>query len=227
MPVALITGGAGTLGVAVARRLMHDGWAVVLADVDIAGAEGAAKSLGGNASAVRMDVTNLGEVRAGVDGVVRRFGGIDAVIAAAGGRSGAGAGPFMEAPPKTWTQIVELHLTGVLNVYYSALQHMREKRSGSLIAISAVEAYRGLPESAAFSTAKGAVAVLTETLVRECQPHNIRVNSVISPTAESLARSGRNDGAIAVAEAIAFLVSDKASLTTGAAIDVSNGWALH
>ena len=104
---------------------------------------------------------------------------------------------------------------------------MRARRSGNLIAVSAVEAYRGQPESAVFSTAKGAVAVLIETLVRECQPDNIRVNSIIPPTAESLARSGRNDGATAVAEAAAFLLSDKASLTTGAAIDVSNGWALH
>lgn len=69
--------------------------------------------------------------------------------------------------------------------------------------------------------------MLTQTLVRECQPHNIRVNSIIPPTTELLAPSGRNDGATAVADAIAFLVSDKAALTTGAAIDVSNGWALH
>jgi 3-oxoacyl-[acyl-carrier protein] reductase len=227
MPVALITGGAGTLGRALAQRLGQDGWSIVLADIDDAGAASAAHSLGSFASAVRMDVTNLEDVQTRVDEIVNRFGAIDAVVAAAGGRTGAQIGAFMEAPVSSWTQIIELHLTGVLNVYYAALKHMRARRSGNLIAVSAVEAYRGLPDSAVFSTAKGAVAVLIETLVRECQPNNIRVNSIIPPTAESLARSGRNDGATAVAEAAAFLLSDKASLTTGAAIDVSNGWALH
>lgn len=227
MPVALITGGAGTLGRAMMQRLGQDGWSVVLADIDLAGAESAARSVDGFASAIRMDVTVLAEVQAVVDDVVKRFGAIDAVIAAAGGRYGSEIGPFMDAPVASWQQIIELHLTGVLNVYYAALKHMRVQQSGNLIALSAVEAYRGLPESTAFSTAKGAVAVLIETLVRECQPNNIRVNSIIPPTAESLARSGRNDGGAAVAEAAAFLLSDKAALTTGAALDCSNGWALH
>ena len=227
MPVALITGGAGTIGSAAGLRLAQDGWLVVLADIDDEAARRAASSIGERASAVRMDVTRLDEVRAGVDGVVRSHGAVDAVIAAAGGRFGADVGAFMEAPVETWERIVELHLTGVLNAYYAVIPHMRARRSGALVAISAVEAYRGLPESAAFSTAKAAVAVLTETLVRECQPDNIRVNTVIPPTRDALARSGRNDAASVVAEAIAFLVSEKAALTTGAALDVSNGWALH
>ncbi len=90
-----------------------------------------------------------------------------------------------------------------------------------------MEAYRGLPDSAVYSTAKAAVAVLTQTLVRECQPDNIRVNSIIPPTKESLAKSGRNDADAIVAETIVFLLSEKAALTTGAALDCSNGWALH
>lgn len=227
MPVALITGGAGTIGSGAALRLAQEGWTVVLADIDHEAAQRAARSIGARASAIRMDVTKLDEVRAGVDMVVRNHGVIDAAIAAAGGRFGAEVGAFMDAPVETWGRIVELHLTGVLNLYYASLPHMRARRAGALVAISAVEAYRGMPESAAFSTAKAAVAVLTETLVRECQPDNIRVNTVIPPTRDSLARSGRNDAAGLVAEAIAFLVSDKAALTTGAALDVSNGWALH
>ncbi len=227
MPVALITGGAGTLGVAVAQRLVLEGWSVALADVDLAAAERAAKMLGPHASAVHVDVTDLAQVREGVATVVKDHGSLDAVIAAAGGRTGANVGPFIEAPQDTWTQIIELHLTGVLNSYYAALPHMRAHGSGALIAISSVEAFRGLPSSAVFSTAKAAVAVLTQTLVRECQPDNIRVNSIIPPTHESLAQSGRSDANATVADAIAFLLSDKAALTTGAALDCSNGWSLH
>jgi NAD(P)-dependent dehydrogenase (short-subunit alcohol dehydrogenase family) len=227
MQVALIAGGAGSLGSAAALRLAQDGWSVVLADIDLLAAQNVARSIGELASAVSMDVTNLIEVRTGVASVIEHLGGIDAVIVAAGGRFGANVGPFIQAPVETWSQIVDLHLTGVLNLYYASLPHMRAKQRGSLVAISAIEAYRGLPNSVAFSTAKGAIAVLTETLVRECQPHNIRVNTIIPPTTESLSRSGRNEGATSIAEAIAFLVSDKAALTTGAALDCSNGWALH
>lgn len=227
MPVALISGGAGTLGVAAAQRLVQDGWIVALADIDLAAAERAAKSLGANASAVHMDVTKLSQVQDGVSHVVKLYGSVDAVIAAAGGRTGANVGAFTEAPVETWMQIIELHLTGVLNLYYATLPFMRERRSGALIAISSVEAYRGLPDSAVYSTAKAAVGVLTQTLVRECQPDSIRVNSIIPPTKESLAQSGRNDAQAVVAEAIAFLLSDKAALTTGAALDCTNGWSLH
>jgi NAD(P)-dependent dehydrogenase (short-subunit alcohol dehydrogenase family) len=227
MPVALISGGAGTLGVAAAQRLVQDGWTVALADIDLAAAERAAKSLGANASAVQMDVTKLSQVQDGVTSVAKRYGRVDAVIAAAGGRAGANVGAFTEAPVETWMQIIELHLTGVLNLYYAILPFMREKRNGALIAISSVEAYRGLPDSAVYSTAKAAVGVLTQTLVRECQPDNIRVNSIIPPTKESLLKSGRNDALAVVAEAVAFLLSEKAALTTGAALDCSNGWALH
>lgn len=227
MPAALISGGAGTLGSAIARRLAKDGWAVVLADINLPAAQSIAASIGPQASAVWMDVTKLESVRACVDNLVARMGGIDAAIAAAGGRIGAEIGPFMEAPIATWEQIVELHLKGVLNLYQAALAHMRVKRSGALLAISAVEAYRGHPASAAFSTAKAGVAVLTETMVRECQPDNIRVNSIIPPTPDSLDRIGRDAGAVAIAEAAAFLLSERSPLTTGAALDVSNGWALH
>ncbi|MBX9759011.1 MAG: SDR family oxidoreductase [Beijerinckiaceae bacterium] len=225
MPVALITGGAGTFGAAIARRLSQDGWSLVIADIDFAAAQAVAASIGADAIAVAMDVTKLDDMRAGLATAVSRMGGVDAAIAAAGGRAGAGAGPFMEAAPESWAQIIELQLTGVINLYYAALAHMRTKRRGSLVAISAVEAYRGSSEAPVFSTAKAGVAVLTETLVRECQPDNIRVNSIIPPVAASF--QGAGSGAGAVAEAVAFLLSDKASLTTGAALDVSNGWALH
>lgn len=155
MPVALITGGAGSVGVAAAKRLVQDGWSVVLADIDLPAAQKAAKAIGEGASAVAMDVTKLDEVRAGVDSVARRFTSVDAVIAAAGGRSGASIGPFMDAPPETWTQIVELHLTGVLNVYYAALPHMQARRSGALVSVSAVEAYRGAPKVSGLFDSEG------------------------------------------------------------------------
>jgi 3-oxoacyl-[acyl-carrier protein] reductase len=78
-----------------------------------------------------------------------------------------------------------------------------------------------------FSTAKAGVIVLTEALVRECRPYGIRVNSIVPGSSRLLARGRANDDADEVAEAAAFLLSDRAARTTGACLDVSDGFALH
>ena len=137
-------------------------------------------------------MTKLSQVEDGVASIVKRYGRVVAVITAAGGRTRANVGAFTEAAVDTWMQIIELHLTGVLNLYYATLPHMCANHRGALIAISAVEAYRGLPDSAVYSTSKAAVAVLTKTLVREYKLNNIRFNSIIPPSKESLLKSCHN-----------------------------------
>src|SRR5262249_6703808 len=144
-----------------------------------------------------------------------------------GGRTGAEAGPFMESDPASWRPIVDLQLRGVLNCCYAVLPHMIEAKRGNIVSVAAVEGLRGDPSGAIFSTAKAGVIVLTETLVREVSPSGIRVNAVLPGTPRSLARGGVNDDAGDVAEAVAYLVSERAARTTGSCLDVSSGWALH
>src|SRR5262249_4227584 len=170
---ALITGGGGRIGRAVARRLVTDGWRVVLADRDGDAAAQAAAAAGGAASAITLDITKLADVRRAVGATVARTGGIAALINAAGGRTGAEAGPFVESDPGSWRAIVDLQLRGVIGCCYAVLPHMIAAKRGSIVSIAAVEGLRGDPSGAIFSTAKAGVIVLTETLVRELSPAGI------------------------------------------------------
>jgi NAD(P)-dependent dehydrogenase (short-subunit alcohol dehydrogenase family) len=98
---------------------------------------------------------------------------------------------------------------------------------GGIVSLAAFEGLRGDPECALFSASKAGVIVLSAMLVREVQPFGIRVNTVVPGNSQSLAKIGRTSDTAAVAEAVAFLLSDAADLTTGACLDVSGGWALH
>ncbi len=223
MKSALITGGGGRLGAAIAKRLAADGWRVVLADKDGAAAERAAKAIGGTAVAVTLDVTDI----AAVEKVVAQHGPFAGLVTAAGGRFGADAGAFTESDPATWRAIVDVQLKGVLNSCRSVLPGMIAAKAGTIVNIAAIEGLRGDPRGAVFSAAKGGVIVLTETLVRECRPHGIRVNALLPGNPDSLAKSKASDDSADVAEMAAFLMSDKAPRTMGATIDVTAGWALH
>ncbi len=221
MNSVLITGGAGRLGSAIGKRLVADGWRVLLADKDGTAAEAAAKAIG--ATAITLDVTDL----AAVERAAAQHGPFAGLVTAAGGRFGAQAGPFTESDPATWRAIVELQLKGVLNSCRSVLPGMIAAKRGGIVNIAAIEGLRGHPQGAIFSACKGGVIVLTETLVRECRPHGIRVNALLPGNPDSLAKSQAADDAADVAEMAAFLLSDKAARTTGATIDVTAGWSLH
>jgi NAD(P)-dependent dehydrogenase (short-subunit alcohol dehydrogenase family) len=229
MDTALITGGGGRIGRAVARRLIADGWRVLLADVDFEAARQAVTELSdvSSAEAVGLDITRLKDVKAAFGAASQRFGPIVGLVNAAGGETGADAGTFTDSDPETWRAIIDLHLLGVINCCNAVLPGMIAAGRGSIVSVAAIEGLRGDPERAVFSTAKAGVILLTEALVRECRPHGIRVNSIVPGSSRSLARTRSNDDAHGAAEATAFLLSDRAARTTGACLDVSDGVALH
>ena len=207
---------------------MSDGSRVLLADLDFDAARTVAAEFGcsSTAHAVRLDVTKLDDVQAAVSEAAARYGPVLGLVNAAGGDTGADAGPFTESDPSTWRAIIELHL-GVINCCKAVLPGMIAAGRGSIVSLAAIEGLRADSRCPAFSTAKAGVIVLTEALVRECQPHGIRVNSIIPGSSRSPTSSRTNDDLHEIAEAAAYLISDRAIRTTGACLDVSGGLALH
>jgi NAD(P)-dependent dehydrogenase (short-subunit alcohol dehydrogenase family) len=229
MDTVIITGGGGRIGSAIARRLVSDGSRVLLADLDFDAARTVAAEFGcsSTAHAIRLDVTKLDDVQTAVSEAAARYGPVLGLVNAAGGETGADAGPFTESDPSTWRAIIELHLVGVINCCKAVLPGMIAAGRGSIVSLAAIEGLRADSKRPVFSTAKAGVIVLTEALVRECQPHGIRVNSIIPGSSRSPTSSRTNDDSHEIAEAAAYLISDRAIRTTGACLDVSSGFALH
>lgn len=229
MGAALITGGAGRLGAAIAAKFAAEGRLAIIADKNAAAARDLASRLGPGTVAApgSFDIVDLDATKAQVSDLVSRHGPIDALVNVAGGRTGAGVGLFTELDESHWKPLVDLHLRGVFNILQAVLPQMIERKKGSIILLAAVEGLRSDISSAVFSTAKAGVIVLVEALVRELQPQGVRVNCIVPGTPETLSAAGLVDDSAEVAEAVAFLASERARLTTGACFDVSNGIALH
>ena len=213
----LIAGAAGFYGRAIAQRLAADGWRVHLADRDATAVHDLARALGGEA--LMLDVTDRAAVRRAVGDTV--FAGL---VNAVGGP--VDTAPFTTSNPADWAPLIDHHFGAVLNCCHAVLPGMLAARRGAILSLAAGEGLRGDPRRPLYSVAKAAVIVLSEQRVRDCLPAGVRVNTLVPPHASAPIAAGAA-AAGHVAEAAAWLLSDRAALTTGACIDLSGGWALH
>jgi rhamnulose-1-phosphate aldolase/alcohol dehydrogenase len=183
--VALVTGGAGGIGVATAKRLLAEGACVVLTDIDaeaLAEAErGAVAAFGRDVvHALPGDVADEAAMAALVDGTVERFGGIDIVVANAGL---ATAAPFEETSLKDWERNSAVLARGVFLVTRAAYRVMlAQKLGGSIVTICSKNALAASAGASAYCAAKAAALHLTRCLALEGAPHGIRAN-VVNPDA--------------------------------------------
>ena len=235
----LVTGGARGIGGACCDALAARGWNVVIADRDADAAEARAAALGAGALGVGMDVTDEASVRRGVDDAAAHFGGLHAVVTAAGIID-----PQVSADvtPERWRRLLAVNLDGTFLAAQAVYPHLVAAGGGSVVMISSINARLGMARRASYAASKGAVEALTRTLANEWAPDGVRVNAVApgyirTDLVEAAARAGTVDIALLeqnipqrrlgtpaeLAQVVAFFVGDESSFVTGQTLVADGG----
>jgi NAD(P)-dependent dehydrogenase (short-subunit alcohol dehydrogenase family) len=247
--VAVVTGGARGIGLAVARRFATEGAVVVVADVDGAAAAQAAADLPGTAHGLRVDVTDEASVAALGDATLELAGRLDVVVANAGVLVQA---PALETSLDHWRRALEVNLTGTFVTCRELGRRLVDQgEGGRVILSSSLFGLRGGRDNAAYSATKFGMIGLAQCLAAEWSGHGVLVNAVCpgqvdtpmmrelftaraqlrgTTPVEEEARmlAGIPVGRLASAEEIAdvyvFLASDLSRYVTGQALAVDGGY---
>jgi 3-oxoacyl-[acyl-carrier protein] reductase len=234
--VAVITGGSGGLGIAIAQRFADSGAKVVLWDVN-ADALGTAATKVGAALTARVDVTSQGSIADAAREAEAKLGAIDVLVNNAG-INGA-IGPVETYSSDVWRQVLEINLTGVFLCCREVIPYIRKVRNGRIVNLSSVGGKDGNPNQSAYSASKAGVMAFTKSLGKELADSEIRVNCVTPAAIESdmfykmtqqqqkfvldkipMRRLGRPEE---VAALVAWLATEDCSFSTGATFDLSGG----
>lgn len=234
---AVVTGAAGGIGAACARRLAAEGAAVVLADIRPADAVAAEiVAAGGRARAVVADVADEAAWTDLVQLARAEYGPVGVLVSNAYTVEVAPAGTMSRS---SWDRQLAVCLTGTFLGVRACLPDLRARR-GSVVVVSSVHALVGLPGHPAYAAAKGGLVALGRQLAVEYGPQ-VRVNCVLPgpirtaawdrvPPADqerSVAQTvaGRFGEPAEVAAAVAFLASSEAGYITGTSLVVDGGWS--
>ncbi len=238
--VALVTGGSRGLGRVDALALAEAGADVVVADILMDGAEKTAKevqAMGRKSFAIKMDVTNMEEVKEGVVRIKNELGSVDILVNSAATLDHLGQ--LLEQRDKFWERDLRVNLTGTFNCSRAVWPYMQEKKWGRIINMASVAGTLGGFGQASYSTTKAGIIGFTKTLALEGARYGITCNVVCPGIINSesfqlisaemrerlirktaLRRPGEPED---VAYAIVFLASDKANYITGIVLNVSGG----
>ncbi|MEX2606117.1 MAG: SDR family NAD(P)-dependent oxidoreductase [Kiritimatiellia bacterium] len=179
--IAIVTGGGGVLGGAIARKLAAEGAKVVLFDIraEFAGknAESVA-ALGGVAEAVSLDITDAEAVRRTVDELHTRHGRIDILVNCAGGSARSRMKAFHEQSLDVVRDVIAVNLFGTLNCTHAVAHHMVAATSGNIVNIGSAVGVQGLAGCVDYAASKGAILSATKSLAKELGPLGINVNCV-------------------------------------------------
>ncbi|MEQ1651368.1 MAG: glucose 1-dehydrogenase [Hyphomicrobium sp.] len=176
--IAIVTGAGIGIGQAIAKRFAAEGAHVWVTDINGETADEtvqAIKVAGGQATAMRVDVSKGQDLTALVRNVTSTQGMADILVNNAGILI---RGEVRSLSDEDWTRLREVNIDGVLRLSRDCLPLLRKSKSGSIINISSIMANRGLRPLAAYTATKGAVTALTKGLAVEYAPFNVRVNSI-------------------------------------------------
>lgn len=246
--VAVVTGGAGGIGRAIATALAADGATVVVADRDMAGAQAVAVGLAG-AWPHAIDVADPAACRAMIEAVVERHQRLDILVNGAGFQHVA---PVVDFPMERWDAILGAMLTGPFVLTQAALPRMYERGWGRIVNIGSIHSVVASPNKVAYVAAKHGLLGLTRAVALEAGPHGVTCNAVCpayvrTPLLDAqIADQARTSGiperdvvdrimlagaaiprlleAGEVAAYVRFLCSDAAAGITGSAQMIDGGW---
>jgi NAD(P)-dependent dehydrogenase (short-subunit alcohol dehydrogenase family) len=240
--VAIVTGGATSIGAEIVRAFRAAGTRVVIADIAAAAGEALARELGDGVRFQRTDVTDDASVRACVEAASAAFGGIDFVVNGAVTFADEGLASSREL----WLNGLNVNLVGAAIMVREAAPYMKRRGGGAVVNFSSIAGKFGQAGRAIYPVSKAALRQLTRSEAMELAPHRIRVNAV-SPGwiwSRPIAEAAKGDRAKAdriggeyhplgrvgeaeeVARAVLFLCSDDASFTTGIDFPVDGGYAI-
>ena len=171
---AIITGGAGGIGVATAERLVERGFAVLIVDRDAAAAEQVAARLGASASACTADVSSEDDVKAYVATAVERYGRIDAFFNNAG--IGGAIANVEDYPAEAFDQVLAINVRGIFLGLKHVVPHMRVQGHGSILNTASQAGVRGVPGLSGYVASKHAVVGLSQGVALEVAAAGISVN---------------------------------------------------
>ena len=245
--VALVTGAAGTIGRAIARRLSDNGARVVIADINREGAEAFAAELP-EAMAATIDITSQDSTEAGVAATIARYGRLDILVNNAGVNSFVHRVTIDAFPSEEWERVTRIDLDGLYRMSHAALQPMvAQGEGGRIINIASVVGLAAMRLQSAFVAAKAGIIHLTRSMALELGPQGILTNaiapgSIMSEGTRSLFYGadgkfagrteefmrhlplGRPGTAEEIAEAVLFLASPNAAYVNGQVLAVDGGW---
>src|ERR1700733_15227108 len=177
--VAVVTGGGGGIGRAIALAYASVGAHVVIGDIIPERCEETAarvREMGCQALAVPTDVSDTNQVRALIDTADRHFKRIDILVNNAGGVSRKA---FIEQSERSWRRHIDLNLVSVFAATSAAAPIMiRAQRGGSIVNVSSIEASRAAPNYAVYAACKAGILNFTRTMALELSEHGIRVNAI-------------------------------------------------
>jgi 3-hydroxybutyrate dehydrogenase len=254
--IAIVTGAASGIGLAIARRYVAEGATVAIADLKEDAARNAAAELSksgpGKAIGIAMDVTSETQVNDGVANVVREFGTVDVLVSNAGIQI---VHRIEDFPYEEWKRLLAIHLDGAFLTAKACLPHMYKQKSGSIIFMGSVHSKEASPLKSAYVAAKHGILGLSRTLAKEAGPYGVRSNVICpgfvrTPLVEKQIPEQARDLKISeeevvkrvmlgntvdqqfttvedVAEVALMVASFETNALTGQSIVVSHGWFMQ
>ncbi len=240
--VAIVTGGASGIGKATCAALVDNGAKVVVADMNLEGAQQVAAEISsqkGRALAVKVDVSNWEEVQGMVRRCLERYGRIDILVNDAGI---SGGGSVQETSIALWESVIRVNLIGTFLCCKAVVGQMVEQRSGRIISLSSRQGFAANAGRSAYASSKAGISALTKVLAREVGQYKINVNAVAPgltdtpmtrrayPTDEVIQKTAREGNPMSVvmsprdiADTIIFLCTDESKYITGQTVHVNAG----